>query len=307
MKKSSNTIKGVVFAFITTLLWGFLPIILKIILTHISPLSVTWFRFFSASILIILYFLIKNPSDLKILVKPPFLLIVAAVCLGLNYLGFINGLHYTTPAIAEVFIQTGAILLAISGFVIFREKIFKRQLFGILLVFSGMALFYHDQIIVLAENVSRYQKGVFLTISGGVMWTCYAILQKGLVKNYQPLSLNLVLFSLPSIVLIPWVDFAEFKALPPGIWVILIFLGLNTLIAYGSLAYALKYLDANKVSVIITMNPIITFSALGAMIFFDIQWIDHEKFTWISVVGAFIVILGVVLTILKRKQQKSQG
>ena len=86
-----------------------------------------------------------------------------------------------------------------------------------------------------------------------------------------------------------------------GIWAVLIFLGVNTFIAYGALAYALKYLDANKVSVIITMNPIITFLALAAMI------VAHEKFTWISIVGALTVITGVILTVLQRKIEKSKN
>jgi len=207
--------------------------------------------------------------------------------------------HYTTPAIAEIFIQTGALLLAISGFIIFHEKVILRQLLGIVLVFGGMAVFYNNQILMLAENVSKYQKGVFLTIAGGIMWTCYAILQKGLVKRHEPLQLNVILFTLPAIALIPFVNFGEFRNLTPIIWMVLVFLGINTLIAYGSLAYALKYLDANKVSVIITMNPIITFSALGGMILLDINWIAHEKFTWISVAGAFTVVSGVILTVLR--------
>ncbi len=301
MNTIHNAHKGILFAFITTILWGFLPIILKIILNSISPVSVTWFRFFSASIMLIVYFLIKKPSGLKIIINPPPLLVLAAVCLGLNYLGFITGVHYTTPAIAEIFIQTGAILLAISGFVFFREKISAKHLLGIILVFGGMGIFYHDQIVVLAENVSKYEKGVCLTISGGVMWVCYAIIQKGLVRRYDPMMLNLVLFILPALAFIPFVDFGEFMNLSLGIWAVLIFLGINTLIAYGSLAYALKYLDANKVSVIITLNPIITFSALAGLILLDIQWIAHEKFTWISIAGALTVIIGVVLTVVKKK------
>ena len=251
--------------------------------------------------MLVVFYLIKKPSNLKIIIKPPLLLLVAAICLGINYLGFIEGVHHTTPAIAEIFIQTGAILLAISGFVFFHEKISPIHLLGIILVFGGMGVFYHDQILVLAENVSKYQKGVFLTVGGGIVWTCYAIIQKGLVRKYDPMMLNLVLFILPAIGFIPFVDFNEFLHLSPGIWAIMIFLGMNTLIAYGSLAYALKYLDANKVSVIITINPIITFSALALLIVFDIRWIAHEKFTWISIAGALTVIIGVALTVMKKK------
>lgn len=238
------------------------------------------------------------------MIHPPFLLILASISLGLNYLGFISGVHYTTPSIAEIFIQTGAILLAISGFIFFRERASFRQIIGIIMVFGGLAVFYRDQILVLAENIDRYQKGALLTIIGGVMWTCYAILQKRLVRNFDPMVLNLVLFTLPAIGYIPFVDFKEFQGLTPGIWGVLIFLGINTLMAYGSLGYALKYLEANKVSVIITLNPIITFSAMAILMAMEVSWIVHENFTFISIAGATLVISGAVLTVLKgRKKQ----
>jgi drug/metabolite transporter (DMT)-like permease len=301
----SDKQKGIFFASFTTLLWGFLPIILKVSLTELSPIIVTWFRFFLASVLLIIYFAIKRPQEFGIMIHPPFLLILAAICLGLNYLGFISGIHYTTPAIAEIFIQTGAILLALSGFVFFREKASPRQIVGIILVFSGLAVFYRDQILQLADNIDLYQKGVLLTIGGGIMWTSYAILQKRLVRNYEPMTLNLVLFSLPAIAYLPFVDFTLFRGLSLGMWAVLFFLGINTLLAYGSLGYALKYLEANKVSVIITLNPIITFSALAALMAMEVTWIVHENFTLVSIVGAAMVIGGAVFTVLKSRKSNN--
>ncbi len=71
-----------------------------------------------------------------------------------------------------------------------------------------------------------------------------------------------------------FVWFADFHALSKlsfGMWMLVIFLGLNTLIAYGTLAEAFKYLQASKVSIIITLNPIITISALTVMAYLIVQ------------------------------------
>lgn len=304
MNHISEKHKGIFFALFTALLWGFLPIVLKVSLSELSPINVTWFRFFLASTFLIIYYAIREPSEFRIMLRPPFLLILAAISLGLNYLGFISGVNYTTPAIAEIFIQTGAILLAISGFVFFREKASIRQVLGIILVFSGLAIFYRDQILVLADNIIRYQKGVLLTIWGGIMWTCYAILQKRLVSKFEPMSLNLVLFTIPALGYIPFVHFEDFEGLSLGMWGVLFFLGINTLLAYGSLGYALKYLEANKVSVIIILNPIITFSVMAILMTMEVTWIADENFTIISIAGAAIVIVGTVLTVLKSKQRR---
>lgn len=304
MNSISDKQKGIFFALFTALLWGFLPIILKVSLAKLPPITVTWFRFSLASLMLIGYFSFKKPGEFRIMIHPPFLLILASISLGLNYLGFISGVHYTTPAIAEIFIQTGAILLALSGFVFFREKASIRQVFGIVMVFSGLAVFYKDQILQLADNIDLYQKGVLLTIGGGIMWTSYAILQKRLVRNFEPMTLNLVLFSLPAIAYIPFVDFRLFQGLTLGMWSVLIFLGINTLLAYGSLGYALKYLEANMVSVIITLNPIITFSLIAILMIMEVTWIVHENFTFVSITGAAMVVSGAVFTVLKSKKRQ---
>jgi drug/metabolite transporter (DMT)-like permease len=303
VSRFSNVQKGILFALFTTLLWGFLPIVLKVALSTLSPVVVTWFRFFLASSVLIIYYSIRKPAAFRIMVRPPGLLIVAALCLGLNYLGFISGIHFTTPAIAEIFIQTGAILLALSGFILFHERASLRQIIGIIMVFGGLAIFYREQIVILAVNAARYQKGVFLTIAGGVMWTCYAIIQKRLVREYDPMELNLILFSLPALGYIPFIDWQTFQSLSLGTWGILVFLGINTLLAYGSLGYALRYLEANKVSVIITMNPIITFSALAIFMAMDVKWVVKENFTFYSIAGAVLVISGAILTVLKNAKK----
>lgn len=302
MGSISDSGKGILFAAFTALLWGFLPIVLKVSLGNLSPVDVTWSRFVLAFILLALFHLIRRPAEFKIFIKPPPLLILASICLGLNYLGFISGVHYTTPAIAEIFIQSGAFLLAIAGFTFFKEKASIRQFLGIVVVFGGLAIFNHEQIVALAGNVGMYKKGVLWTLFGGVMWAIYMIFQKKLVREYEPMTLNLVVFALPAIGYIPFVNFNAFAVVTPGMWGILFFLGANTLMAYGALSYALKFLDANKISVVITMNPIITFSAIAILMAMEVAWVEHENFTLVSILGASLVILGGVMTVLRRRK-----
>lgn len=305
MSVKSNYSKGIFFALSTALLWGFLPIVLKVSLSRLSPLDVSWFRFAFAFIVMLGYHLILKPTGLSIIKKPPLFLILASICLGLNYLGLISGVHHTTPAIAEVFIQSGAIFLAIVSFIFFGEKASPRQMFGILVVISGLGIFYWNQILVLADNIGQYQKGVFFTLFAGTMWTCFAIFQRKLVRKYDPMQLNLVIFGIPAIGFLPFVNFSMFAELSLGMWGVIIFLGANTLIAYGALAYALKFLDASKVSVIITLNPIITFSSLAILMAMEVAWVVEENFTLISILGAIMVVIGSVLTIMKARSKNN--
>lgn len=294
--------KGVYFAAITAFLWSFLAIALKISLSVLPPLTVTWFRFFLAFSFLLIYYIIADKKALSILKKPPKFAILAALCLGFNYTGYIAGINLTTPSIGQVFIQSGPILLAISGFVIFKEKVNNRQAIGLLIVLLGLSVFYHEQIINIAGGLRSYKLGVALVIFGGLAWSAYAVFQKIAVQNHHPMRLNLIIFGLPAFLLWPTVSYSSLPTLPIAQWLVLLFLGLNTLGAYGALAYALKYLDANKVSVIININPLITLGVMAWVSHIEVTWIAHEKFTFLTAIGAFAVIAGAMLTVIKGKK-----
>jgi drug/metabolite transporter (DMT)-like permease len=303
MNIKTESRKGILFASFTALMWGLLAIALKVVLKDISPINVTWFRFSLSFVMIFIYYLIKRPSALKILAKPPLILIFASIALGLNYLGFIVGISLTTPGIAQVFIQSGSVLLAISGFIIFKEKASMTQILGLIMVFAGLLVFYNEQLMNLSQDAALYHKGVIWIIFGGVMWAIYAVFQKKLILSFDPLELNLVLFGIPALAYSPFVNYANIIHAPISDWMLLLFVGFNTLIAYGSLAYAFKYMEANKISAVITLNPLITFGLMAIFTSVGVKWIAPEKYAIISITGALSVIIGTILTVMGPKKK----
>lgn len=298
-----NHTKGIIYASVTAFFWGFLAIALKVAVQEVDPKTIVWFRFLVAFVLLAGWQISREPSSLKILVRPPLLLILAALAISWNYLGFMLGIQYTTPSNAQLFIQTGPILLAIAGFAIFREKINRNQLIGFIIAISGFSLFYSDQLRAFFEGKEQYNTGVLFTISGAVAWALYAILQKKLVTKHPVQQLNLFLFGLPVILYMPFIDLQPVFELNWLWWLLLFFLGANTFIAYTCLAQALKYTDASKVSVIIIINPIITFITMGILTRMDVSWIRHERFSLITLLGAVLVITGAVLVTKKRRKK----
>lgn len=301
MKTTSDNFKGVLYAIFTALLWGFLAIVLKVALRKLSPVDVTWFRFLSAFFILFAYYLVKKPEALAIFLRPPFLLILASICLGMNYLGFISGINLTTPGIAQIFIQLGPVLLAVSGVIFFREKLVIRQIIGLSLVVIGLLVFYREQILMLSGNLTRYRSGVLWIVFGAIMWALYAVFQKKLVRKYPPMELNLILFGLPALGYSSFVNYHALGSASLLEWGLLLILGINTLLAYGSLAFAFKYLEANKISVIITLNPILTYIALAVLAATDVTWISREKFSFFILLGGMLVLTGAVLTVIKKK------
>lgn len=299
-----NHTKGIIYASVTAFFWGFLAIALKIAVQKVEPITVVWFRFFFAFIMLAIWQLITAPTSFKILVKPPLLLVLAALALSWNYMGYMLGIHYTTPSNAQLFIQTGPLILATAGFILFKEKVRQRQILGFAIAILGFSFFYSDQLSAFFDNSATYKKGILLTISSAMAWATYAILQKKLVVNYSANSLNLFLFGLPILIFAPFVNFQPLLQLNIYWWLLLFFLGANTVIAYTGMANALKYTEANKVSIIIILNPMITFITMGILTWIDVSWVEHERFTLITALGAVLVFSGAFLVAKKQKQNK---
>ncbi|NQU85183.1 MAG: DMT family transporter [Mariniphaga sp.] len=145
-----NHTRGIIYASITVFFWDFLAIALKVAVNEIEPITIVWFRFLIAFIFLTTWQAFKNPGSFKILIKPPILLIFAALALSWNYLSFMFGVHFTTPSNAQLFIQTGPVTLAIIGFTFFKERLGLRQVFGFMLAISGLVLFYNQQLTALS-------------------------------------------------------------------------------------------------------------------------------------------------------------
>jgi len=135
----SNQSKGILYAAITAFFWGLLAIALKVAVQKVDSLTIVWLRFFIAFIGVLIWQLWSRPASLKILIKPPLILVMAAIALSWNYLGFMLGIYYTTPNNAQLFIQTGPMLLALSGFLLFKERFSRLQMAGFIVALLGFA------------------------------------------------------------------------------------------------------------------------------------------------------------------------
>jgi len=297
----SNQTKGIIYTLITVLLWGVLSIALKVAAQVIDSPTIVWFRFSLAFFGMFVWMLIKNPKGLRILYKPSLLIVISSLALAGNYIGFMVGIQFTTPSNAQVAIQFGPILLALAGVIYFHEKISRIQIIGFILSIFGFLVFYQQHLAAMIGQEGQYTKGMLITLAGAVAWAVYAALQKSLILKYSIGTLNVFMFGLPVILFLPFTKLASLAHLSFGYWLLLVFLGANTLISYGCLSLALKYLEAGKVSIMLILNPIITFIAMGVFTWLQVSWIAPEHFSVLSVSGALIALFGAILVVRKKK------
>ena len=241
--------KGIIYSAITAICWGLLAIALKVAVQKVDPKTIVWLRFFIAFVFILGWQIFHKPESVKILITPPLLLVLAAVALSWNYLGFMLGIYYTTPSNAQLFIQFGPMLLALSGLLIFKEHFSRIQVGGFIVAMIGFSFFYGDQLMAFFDGKKQYNLGVLLTLSAAIAWTVYAVLQKMLIKRYPASVLNLFVFGFPALIYLPFINLSPIFSLGWEWWFLLLFLGLNTLISYSTLSEALRYIEASKVKI----------------------------------------------------------
>lgn len=298
----TNRNKGILYALSAALVWGFLAISLKVTLNHVPPLTIVWMRFTVAFLVLWAVLFLKERSALQVLKKPPPLAILAAVALTFNYIGYIKGLDLTSPSNAQVIIQLAPLLLVVVGLIIYKEKVSAHQIMGFLIALLGFGVFYQDQIGQLLGSPDNYNAGVTWVVGAALAWVLFASLQKGLVQKFHAQGLNLLIYLIPVVLLIPWVDFEVVVSLSLPLWALMIFLGLNTLLAYGAIAEAFRFLPANKVGIIVTINPIITIVTMGLLTSIGVSWIEPQRISLYGFLGAILILAGVITAIILQRK-----
>ena len=293
--------KGILYAASAALMWGFLAIVLKVSLDYIPAVTIVWLRFLVAFVVLVPILYWKNPQSLRIFKKPPILGIVAALGLSFNYIGYIKGLELTTPSNTQVVIQMAPLMLALVGLVVYKERLSWWQTLGFAIAIGGFFVFYRDQLTNLIGSEDIYQAGVYWVMGAALAWVLFAALQKGLVQRYHAQGLNALIYLVPVLVVWPLVDFQAVVELNWVLWLLVVFLGLNTLLAYGAIAEAFRYIPANKVGIIVIVNPLITIAAMGVLGWLEVSWIEAERISPLGVVGAIMILLGVGLAVKAKK------
>jgi drug/metabolite transporter (DMT)-like permease len=291
---------GFLFASITAMMWGFLAIALKAALNFTDVGTIVGIRFLIAFVCLFFYILTRNRKQLAILKRPPLLGVLAGICLAGNYVGFMTGVSYTTPVNSQILIQSGPLLLAVAGIVVFKEKMNAIQKMGVVLFLVGLGIFYQDQLANFSETATEHIKGDLYIIFGAITWTAWGVFHKFIDGKWAPQQINLLVYGIATVLLFPLIDLSAPFKWTFNQWLLILFLGANTLIAYGTLAEAIQRIPVNQVSFIITLNPLITILVMEILLKMNFNFITHERISVFGYIGAMVLISGVAIVVSQR-------
>ena len=296
-RPSGNRSLGFSLAALTMLLWGVLPLALKVVLDSLDAVTITWFRFGASSLLLGAWLAWRGrlPRLGGLAATGRVLLVVATLGLAVNYLTYLVGLDLTSAANAQVLIQLAPLLLALGGLIVFRERFTPFQWLGFAILVAGLGIFFAGQLLALARDLDRYLRGVALLVLAAVTWAVYGLAQKQLLHSLSSQAVMLCIYVGCFLCFSAGAKPAALGALDGAALAALLFCAVNTLLAYGAFAAALEHWEASRVSAVLSLTPLATLSYawLGGIWLPD--WVQAESVSPWSLSGAFAVVGGSLL------------
>ncbi len=307
--------RGVLLALTTALLWGTIPIAGKFALLAVTPLVLSFVRFTAAAFLMMGMLRVLHPEALDVLRQPPWKLgVLAALGLTGNYLLYFLGLNLTTATAAQLIIQLSSVFLVIWGVTLFKESLTPTRLAGTLAAVLGVLLVSWNGLSLPELLASKYLLGNVLIMAAAASWSFYAVAQKKLNEtytSYQVLLLVLILSALfTAIPAAPQLPATVQGFATATSWVplaALVYLCFNTALAYGSFAESLKHVDASVTAVIVTFGPVVTMLLVIPMRVLAPEVFGGEVLTPFTLLGAALIIGGIVLVARERVDDASGG
>ncbi len=297
---SGRWLYGFLLTMVTTVLWAVLPIMLKEVLKGMDPYTVTWYRLFTAGVVLFVWLAWRRrlPSIKALSVTNRWLLVVAILGLTFNYVLYLMGLSRLTPGTMQLMIQVAPVMLMLGSMWVFRERFGIGQLIGLMVLLVGFVLFFNQRLAELFTQMTSYTLGILITLGAAATWALYGLAQKQLLTIWSSITVMMVIYLACSVLLLPLAVPASIMQLTTLQFWLLVGCCLNTLIAYGAFAEALVHWEASRVSATIATTPLFTFAmvAVGSMLWPAV--IKPELLNNLAYLGALLVVSGSALVAL---------
>ena len=282
-------------AAIAICVWGSTFIFSKIMLRDFTPLQIMTMRFVVAYIVLWCLY----PKVEKTTFKDNLGIFVLSLFGNTIYFLFENNaLQYTLAANVSIIVASAPIWTAIlAHFFSKGEKIRRNTIYGSALAFAGVALVVFNGTIVLKFN----PLGDILSLGAALSWAVYSIIVVKYVNRFSSFflmrraTLCAMIASVPMLIISGQMDMPFECLLQKDTLFSIIFLGvLGSGVSYVLWNMATRILGVIKVNAYIYVNPFVTMITAGIFL--------GEPVTVMGIVGAVMIIGGVVLGVTERRR-----
>jgi drug/metabolite transporter (DMT)-like permease len=288
--------------FIGTFFWAANIIAGKFALRNMSSLALAQARVTGAGLIFLAGFALwRRGARLRLNRRElRYLALTALFGISLNQVFFIGGIGRTSAAHAGLIVALGPVMVLMMSCARRLEALTVLKALGAAISLAG----------VVELTTGKSQPGSAATLTGDVImllgsavFAYFTILLKKIVRRYDGLSLNTIIFAMGAVLMLPVtgrdVFTTHWTALPPEAWWGIAFLvTLGSVVAYSIYAFALTELSATRVAAFNYLQPVIA-ATLGV-------WLLGEALTTHVVVGGMLILVGVYLTEREGREPATQ-
>lgn len=282
------------------LVWGSLWGLVKHILHVFPPFLFISVRLILAGLtLMIVQCILKRSILPKANEWPRLIILSALLCFGF-YATQTFAMQFVDSGLSAVLVFTMPIFIAVLAHYILHEHLTRQKLYGLILGTLGLIAILWPQLHHLAFNVSLL--GQVILILSGFFWAISTIYIKKYFASYDKIKLTIWQFLMGGGVI--FIFALMFEPVNLKIWfdtsndLVLFYISIiGTGFAFALWNWIVSQVDTFIASISIMCIPILSLF-FGAVI-----W--HEKLTTNIIIGAIFILMGILLSSLKRKTRNT--
>lgn len=290
----SDNLKSYLQLHLIVFIWGFTAILGALITLDALPL--VWFRMLFAVGFIAIYIYYK-----KLPLRVPFKILMqflfSGLVIALHWFTFFHAIKISNVSITLACLSTGALFAAILEPLLYGKKIVPYELFLGLLVVVGLYIIFNVE--------GSYFLGILTALSSAFLSALFAVINSRLVKSYDAtvisfyeLSGGVVFFSV-LLLFFGSFSFEFFQLSVKDLMYLLILSSVCTAYAFIASTSVMKFLSPYTVMLTINLEPI--YGIILAVLIFE----EKEKMSFGFYIGAFIILLTVLLNALIKSRKKA--
>lgn len=282
--------------------WGSSFVVVKQVLGEgLSPIAIATFRFLIAGVLFLVALLGKKRLDSTYRLGVERKDITTLIVLALTGVTFFFTIQYTGIQMAGASIAAilvcllSPLLITVFSVRLLKERLSRKQVFGILVAVSGTLLVVSADLLGL-QGSTQFLVGTLILLMTPVLWAAYSLLGEKIMKKYDAFLTVAYVNLLGGLFLIPFSlaenSFSQILTLGTNEWLALLYLAFTcSLIGYYIWFYVLKK-AGSVASSFLFAEPLVT--SLFAFAFVG------ESLSPLVPAGAFLIFVGVYLVTRKK-------
>ena len=290
---AKNIYTGIGLAVLATFIWSGNFIVARAVNKEIPPISLNFYRWFTAAIIIFPFAFNKFKAEWNVVKQSwHYLFWISLTGIALFNTFVYIGAHYTSAINLALIGTTSSPIMSVAFARIFlKEKVGWYKLTGMFVCIIGV-------LFLLAKG--NFQNLLHLKFSEGDLWVllaafCFAVYNTMVKKKpagISPINFLFIIFSFGTIIVLPFFIW-EMNQSPAVEWnghllLSILYLGLGaSVICFFIWNIAIHKLGAGRTALFGNLIPI--FSSMEAVLFL------HEQFTWVHIVSMVLVFAGILL------------